>query len=44
MAAQLKEWTDTANQLINSRADFDEWRKEFQRMSAKNSAVTTPLL
>jgi hypothetical protein len=26
LKTQLKEWTDTANKLINSKADFDEWR------------------
>ncbi len=24
---QLKGWIDTANKLINGRADFDEWKK-----------------
>lgn len=34
---QLKGWTDTANKLINSRADFDEWKTKFKKMSTTSS-------
>lgn len=39
---QLKEWTDTANKLINSKADFEEWKKKFTHMSVPNSVVPSP--
>ena len=39
---QLKGWIDTANKLINGRADFEEWKKEFKRMSTVNSVAHTP--
>jgi hypothetical protein len=28
---------DTANKLINSKADFDEWKQKFKDMSAIGS-------
>ena len=30
---------DTANKLINSKADFDEWKQKFKDMSAIGSIV-----
>jgi len=35
---QLDEWKETANKLINSKADSEKWRQKFKDISADVSS------